>query len=315
MENIKHLIETKLKQTYEDMIDDYGKNNIMGVAAIGMANYGFAETEDEIEIVGIYLPTFEEICNSTPEVIELGNGVKLVDIRLAYDATKRTLRFLEVIFSNYLMLNPIFEEVFKTNILNNRELIAKYNMYNRIKIAYTQAMAQIADNPFNAVRLSIAAEMYAAGESCYECFHFNKTYLNNYLWKIKRKELKVNEEEIKAQFEEILNKIPRDTNEEAVSIIKKGVVNIMTTSFRQNCTFIIEENMAKTNYTSKELEAIERLKKELVNGEGNITVSNIVAASGISRPVFKNLFTKLEKNKEATIINQGAKGTYIKFLN
>ena len=39
----------------------------------------------------------------------------------------------------------------------------------------------------------------------------------------------------------------------------------------------------------------------------------IVEETGISRPVFKNLFVKLEKNKVATITNQGVKGTYISF--
>lgn len=54
---------------------------------------------------------------------------------------------------------------------------------------------------------------------------------------------------------------------------------------------------------------------ETIGEEGNISISNAIAGSGISRPVFTALFDKLDRYHGAQIKNQGVKGTYIKFYD
>ena len=54
---------------------------------------------------------------------------------------------------------------------------------------------------------------------------------------------------------------------------------------------------------------------ETVGEEGNISISEAINKSGISRPVFTALFDKLDRYKGAEIKNQGVKGTYINFYD
>ena len=66
--------------------------------------------------------------------------------------------------------------------------------------------------------------------------------------------------------------------------------------------------------TNKEIKAINSIIKHIQN-EGMISLSNLIAETGISRPVYNNLLVKLDKFNMAEIKNHGVKGTYIKFLN
>jgi hypothetical protein len=54
---------------------------------------------------------------------------------------------------------------------------------------------------------------------------------------------------------------------------------------------------------------------ETIGEEGNISISEAINRSGISRPVFTSLFDKLDRYKGAEIKNQGVKGTYINFFD
>lgn len=54
---------------------------------------------------------------------------------------------------------------------------------------------------------------------------------------------------------------------------------------------------------------------ETIGDAGNISISNAIAGSGISRPVFTALFDKLDRYGGAEIKNQGVKGTYINFYD
>ena len=97
---------------------------------------------------------------------------------------------------------------------------------------------------------------------------------------------------------------------EADNLIKNGIVDIIIISLQKKIS--IEEFSSKLTKTENNALAaiLARLNE---HGEGNISISTIVEETGISRPVYKNLFTKLEKNNIAKINNQGVKGTYISF--
>ena len=68
--------------------------------------------------------------------------------------------------------------------------------------------------------------------------------------------------------------------------------------------------------TTTEQKALKIVIEHLENGrQGNISISQLVANSSISRPVFKNLIQKMKDNSVAEIENQGVKGTYIKIID
>jgi GTP-sensing pleiotropic transcriptional regulator CodY len=116
----------------------------------------------------------------------------------------------------------------------------------------------------------------------------------------------------------------------AITILQKGqfltyndlepiFVEVIKTSLKEEEPQEQEEEKVNINdfieeLTNTEKKAFNFIKQELVNGEGIISISKITDKTNISRPVYKNLFSKLEKAKIAEITNMGVKGTKIKFL-
>lgn len=93
--------------------------------------------------------------------------------------------------------------------------------------------------------------------------------------------------------------------------IRKGVLELVENSIVVNP---IKTNNIEEKFTKTEEKALNVILNELgEKKEGNISISNLIEKSKISRPVFKNTLLKLEKNELAKIDNQGTKGTYIRF--
>jgi len=66
--------------------------------------------------------------------------------------------------------------------------------------------------------------------------------------------------------------------------------------------------------TNKEIKAVNSIMKYVQN-EGDISLSTLIAETGISRPVFISLLNKLKEHNIAEVTSRGAKGTHIKFLD
>ena len=92
---------------------------------------------------------------------------------------------------------------------------------------------------------------------------------------------------------------------------RKGILELVENSIVVNP---IKTNNIEEKFTKTEEKALNVILNELgEKKEGNISISNLIEKSKISRPVFKNTLLKLEKNELAKIDNQGTKGTYIRF--
>lgn len=93
--------------------------------------------------------------------------------------------------------------------------------------------------------------------------------------------------------------------------IRKGILELVENSIVINP---IKTNNIEEKFTKTEEKALNVILNELgEKKEGNISISNLIEKSKISRPVFKNTLLKLEKNELAKIDNQGTKGTYVRF--
>lgn len=93
--------------------------------------------------------------------------------------------------------------------------------------------------------------------------------------------------------------------------IRKGILELVENSIVVNP---IKTNNIEEKFTKTEEKALNVILNELgEKKEGNISISNLIEKSKISRPVFKNTLLKLEKNELAKIDNQGTKGTYVRF--
>ena len=104
---------------------------------------------------------------------------------------------------------------------------------------------------------------------------------------------------------------PQEDADEYQDLISEGLLNI----FKQYLTMKdgVQEKLFSSLTKTEEKALIFVL--ETIGEEGNISISEAINKSGISRPVFTSLFDKLDRYKGAEIKNQGVKGTYINFYD
>ena len=166
-------LDKMLQEEYNKQIKTYGENRILGTFLIGTANYGYAESEEEVKFVTIYLPNFEELCLgdlSHNKVFD--NQSMMYDLRKGYNGAADYEQILEVLFSRHYIITPKYKELFMNNLYNNRELIAHINEKNRYAKSYSYAKAAFERGDlFEGVRLSIAVKLYAEGKPVDECYH------------------------------------------------------------------------------------------------------------------------------------------------
>lgn len=114
-------------------------------------------------------------------------------------------------------------------------------------------------------------------------------------------------EQINEQVKQLNNLI--DNAQHSIEELKSFAFNLI---INKQDNLITEEEFLKqlTNLEKNAYDAI----TTIIKNEGNISISQFVEAYGISRPVFTNLLQKMSNSGLAQVINQGTKGTYIKFL-
>lgn len=311
-ENLEDKINSYLLEEYNFFTQKFGSSRILGTFLIGIGNYGFIESEKELLFVTVYLPTFDELCTADfSNDNQLSTHGKTYDIRKAYHAESLEDRSLEMLFSNHYLLNPRYEDLFRKSLLNYRELIAKLDPEERLNKALIRAKAALqVDDRFEAARLSIAASMYYNGKDCNECFHIKDTAHIQYLWACKNKQLELDAEQLLEDMQYYCNNTENKRNFKASSTVKEGIVKIMGEALNDRVTI----DAFITCLTPTEKKAWGFLENLFVDGAAVISISKIIEETNISRPVWKSLLEKLEKNRMGFVQNHGVSGTTI-YLN
>ena len=306
-DKINFLLQKK-KQSLLNYID---KDGLLAIFVIGKANYGFAESEDDLKYLAFYLPTFEELCCAPPYSQPI-DGVIIKDVRTVYlAATTSREYFLEVLFTPYYYMNPKYVHIFKEYFLNNREEIGRCNPKARITQAKERAQESFNNKDyFEVARLYTAAKCYISGYSIDYCFHMTEqrhidkiANANNYI-----KSSSWNDY-LNGDFKDMIISTEREDIMDPTPV-KKGVIAFMGERLRERVSY---DNFYE-KLTAAEKKALTEIKNKTENGIAQISISKIVEETGISRPVYKNLLNKLEKNNISKITSQGVKGTLIEFL-
>lgn len=301
-------IKTYLETEYQNLLQEYSEKNLLGLFTAGNVNYGFAETIDEIKFATVYMPTFEEICTTKPKIITI-NNTTLIDARLLYNITVTKCDFaaLELLYSKYSIISPHYTDCFN-EILDVKEIMAHYCEKSRVMKAFCAAKKAIERNDlFEASRLRIAAQMYLSGFPCEECFCPLEDYHVEYLWAVKHGDVKPKTEEIINNFNKLINMASDDDNLEVEGLIKQCIISLVQRGFNTG----VDIDSFFSSLTNKEKIAWNYIKENLEKNILNISILKAIEETGISRPVWNNLFSKIEKNKIAVIHNMGVKGMKI----
>lgn len=136
--------EERIMNGVKDHWDDAQRNGQMpqfslGIFLQGSQNYGLDYEGSDIDTKLITLPTFKSIIHndapvSTTFVRENNEHTDYKDVRLYIkNFKKQNINFLEILFTNFGIVNKRFEEDWLSLQLN-RERIAHYNRFRALKV-------------------------------------------------------------------------------------------------------------------------------------------------------------------------------------
>lgn len=138
-------IMSQIKRHYEEALKIYNKQNIIGIFCQGSQNYGLDTENSDIDTKCILTPTFRDICLnknpvSTTHILSNNEHLDAKDVR-SYTTCfrKQNLNFLEILFTPYFIINPLYEEEWK-KLVDHREEIARMNPVKAVKTMKGVAM-------------------------------------------------------------------------------------------------------------------------------------------------------------------------------
>ena len=190
----KEKIMSCLREHYEEALEYFDESRIVGIFLQGSQNYGLDYEGSDIDTKLIVLPSFEDIAFnkkpvSTTHVRANEEHIDFKDLRLYMQTfRKQNLNFLEILFTEFKILNPQYEKMWDV-LVENRERIARYNefqaiksmkgialeKYHAMKHPYPSKMAIIEAHGYDGkqvhhlIRVEDYIERYIAGESYESC--------------------------------------------------------------------------------------------------------------------------------------------------
>lgn len=145
---------------YTEALKRFNENNIVICALQGSQNYGLELPTSDVDTKLIITPSFKDIALdrrpiSTTFVRDNEEHTDDKDIRLYIETfRKQNLNFLEILFTNYYALNPLYEAQWNRLIVA-REQIAHMNPFRAVK-----SMKGIALEKYHAMEHRYPAKVY-----------------------------------------------------------------------------------------------------------------------------------------------------------
>ena len=248
---------------YAESLEHFEPSRVVGIFLQGSQNYGLDYELSDVDTKLITTPTFEQIAFnkspvSTTHIRNNDEHIDFKDIRLYMQTfRKQNLNFLEILFTDFKIVNPLYEKEWN-KLVENRELIARYNLYQAVKSmkgvalekyhamehAYpskVDILAQYGYDPkqlHHLLRVEEFIGRYISGESYEDCL---KPRRPEYLLGVKRgcydldtarviaKTAKENVERIADNF---TSKVENKGNPEVELLLDEVQLNIMTKAIR-----------------------------------------------------------------------------------
>lgn len=179
---MKQALEYHLEQLLKA---GYQKDEILGVFVYGSQNYNYAHADSDVDTKAIIIPSWNRLVHepilTKEHHWENGEHCEVKDIReFVKMLYKQNVNFLEVLFTDYALVNSAFKNFYEERILTLREKIVRYDVHYGIASICGQAIhtlhqAEIrpvwgeADKKYgNALRLMKYLKHYVANDIDYK---------------------------------------------------------------------------------------------------------------------------------------------------
>ena len=127
-----------LKDHYIESLEFFKPDQIVGLFLQGSQNYELDTPDSDIDTKLIVVPSFRDIVLdvrpvSTTHIRENAEHIDFKDIRLYMETFfKQNLNFLEILFTDYRIINPLYIDYWRV-LIEHREEIARMNPYRVVK--------------------------------------------------------------------------------------------------------------------------------------------------------------------------------------
>ena len=131
-------IMERVQEHWKEALTLFPKDRIVGIFLQGSQNYGLDYEGSDIDTKLIVVPTWEDICFnrkpvSTTHIRANDEHIDLKDIRLMFQTfRKQNLNFIEILFTKYKIINPMYEEYW-AELVEYNEKIAMYDICGAVK--------------------------------------------------------------------------------------------------------------------------------------------------------------------------------------
>lgn len=131
-------IMDRVREHYNEALEFFPEDRIVGIFYQGSGNYGLDYEESDVDTKLIVTPTFKDIAMnknpvSTTYIRTNDEHTDWKDIRLYIQTfRKQNLNFLEILFTPYKILNPMYEKQWN-RLIAAREDITHYSPVQAIK--------------------------------------------------------------------------------------------------------------------------------------------------------------------------------------
>lgn len=134
----EEMIMARLREHYEEALEHFEKSHIVGIWLQGSQNYGLDTPNSDVDTKLIVTPSFKDIALaakpvSTTHIRANDEHIDFKDIRCYIDCFKKqNLNFLEILFTPYFIINPLYEKEWNKLVIH-REEIARMNPFRAVK--------------------------------------------------------------------------------------------------------------------------------------------------------------------------------------
>ena len=143
-------IMDRVREHYNDALTQYPKYRIVGVFYQGSGNYGLDYEGSDVDTKCVLAPSLKELSESkmtsTTFVRENDEHIDFKDVRAMLETFRKSnLNFLEILYTKYYVINPIYEAEWN-KLIEARDSIVSMNLPSLIK-----SMKGIASEKYHAL--------------------------------------------------------------------------------------------------------------------------------------------------------------------
>lgn len=143
-------IMDRMREHYEDALKQYPEHRIIGIFYQGSGNYGLDYEGSDVDTKCVLAPSLKELAESkmtsTTYVRKNDEHIDFKDVRTMLETFRKSnLNFLEILYTKYCIINPIYETEWN-KLIEARDSIVTMNLPSLIK-----SMKGIASEKYHAL--------------------------------------------------------------------------------------------------------------------------------------------------------------------